>query len=214
MAYISGNGGNFFTILCNSDDPEHIHNTGCLSEPVAISGFRIEFNSFTSDNSNNYSFDRYGNIMNDSLPSDYHEFLKHHESYDYYDEISRTLALGYSVHYEWLKTRREYLLWKSYPDRPFLRPGRRIHQGTVVDIKVNYDRFGIVRTTTLELLDHNLLVLRMPKSANWNMGDFVEVAATVSVLKKPHVGEGHNPRIPKPSPNTGQELSVSDFLPS
>lgn len=214
MVHLDLGPGSLF-LICTNNSTEHTHDPGCVAGPypVAISG--IEFNSFTISDTDIYPDARITTMsLPEPYPDDYMEFLAHHESYDKYDRIARSLVHGYANSYHWYDTKHEYELWKNYPDRRELRPGRRILEGYVIKIDLEYDRFGVIRVTTLELLDHNLVILRMPKSASWEVGDLVEVAATVSCLESPHVGQGHNPRMAKPLKDTGSQLSVSDFLPS
>lgn len=216
MAHLSGDSGQLW-IQCSNLCEMCITFCRYPKGPYSLHAFQYSLDSTSPVPNTNYTFHRTFTTnmnYNETFPVDYEDFLRHHESYDFYDNLYLRYQKG-SLYYTHVRNLdKEYEMWKKYPDRPFLRPGRRIHQGAVIKIDVRYERFGPIKWVTLELPDHNLLELRMPKNSDWRMGDIVEVAATVDVLNKPHVGIGRNPRVPKPSGTLPKSISVSDFLPS
>lgn len=200
-----------------TDDPGHTEEpsgselSGLSYTALSFSGNLVGVKSNWSQHSwslaLDYTDDRLNIMGYHDIPDDLDEFFEHHESYDYYDNLRKS-----TPYYSYKVVKDEYEMWKKYPDRPFLRPGRRIHRGTVTKVRSYYTGYDLAWNVTLELEDHNILLLRKPKNADWHVGDVVEVAATVDVMEKPHIGKGHNPRIPGKPRAASKQLSVSDFL--
>lgn len=153
----------------------------------------------------------------DGVPHDFKQFLEAHETYDQYDEVLALYASPWGnifrIQDGYKKFSMEYDVWKQYPNREPLRPGRQIITGQVLSIAKIWDKWGGYRKITVLLEDKNLVTFREPKAFHWALGDEVPpVAVTVDVLESPHHGQGSNPRFPRDVVREVSAYSVSEFL--